>query len=102
MMPPPRPHPFDLVFGGMRDRVFPAIHADLAARDTLDAFLLASPALDLMHELRPDAGLADGVDDFVRFVYAAYRYWRDGEPTRHVDQPAIDALMATSAAAGSG
>jgi hypothetical protein len=93
MTSPARLHPFDLVFGSIRETSFPAIHAELGDHDSLEEFLLCGAAIELMRDLRPDAGLADGVDDFVLFVYSAYRYWRDGEHTVRLDEAETDALM---------
>lgn len=87
-----RVHPFDLVFAGFRAERLPAIHAELGDQSDLDTFMLAPAALDLMHELRPEEGLGDAVDDFVALVHAAYLYWRDGERTSNLDEENTRAL----------
>ncbi|HEY8062721.1 MAG TPA: hypothetical protein VID74_07980 [Gemmatimonadales bacterium] len=91
-VPPVRVHPFDLVFAGFRAERLPAIHAELGEQSDLDTFMLTPAAVDLMHELRPDEGLGDAVDDFVALVHAAYLYWRDGERTSDLDERNTRAL----------
>ena len=83
---PPRPHPFELMFGGFREARFPAIRTELRDDSDSHAFLLAAAALELMRELRPDDGFGDAVDDFVALVHAAYLFWRDGEHTVALDE----------------
>jgi hypothetical protein len=90
--PPIRAHPFDLVFADFRADRLPAIRAELGERSDLDTFMLAAAAVDLMHELRPDEGFGEGVDDFVALVHAAYLFWRDGERTTNLDMAATRAL----------
>lgn len=94
MMSVARPHPFDLVFGPLVDSHFPAIRDALSADADLDAFLVCTPALELLQELRPEEGLGEAVDDFVAFVHAAWRYWVDGAATRPLDAEATRALCA--------
>lgn len=93
----PRPHPFDLIFGDLAAERFPAIGAALGDATTLDAFLMAVPAVELLHDLRPDEGLGDAVDDFVALVHAAWRYWVEGQDTRECDLDASRALCAGTA-----
>jgi hypothetical protein len=80
-----RPHPFELVFGPLVDVHFPAIRDALPSDADLDAFLVCTPALELLQELRPEEGLGEAVDDFVAFVHAAWRFWVDGADTRRLD-----------------
>ena len=94
MMTVARPHPFDLVFGPLVDVHFPAIRDALPPDAALDAFLVCTPALELLQELRPEEGLGAAVDDFVAFVHAAWRYWVDGAATRSLDAEATRALCA--------
>jgi len=94
-----RVHPFDLVFAAFRADRLPAIRAELGGLSDLDSFMLNPAALDLMHELRPDDGLGDAVDDFVALVHAAYLYWRDGERTSQLDEKRTRALCMPLAAA---
>ncbi len=94
-----RPHPFELVFGSLVDVHFPAIREALPADAALDAFLVCTPAIELLHELRPDDGLGEAVDDFVAFVHAAWRFWADGAATTPLDADATRALCALDAPA---
>jgi hypothetical protein len=80
------------MFSGFREERFPAIRAALGDSSDVHAFLLAAPALELMRELRPDAGLGEAVDDFVALVHAAYLFWRDGEHTTALDETATRRL----------
>jgi hypothetical protein len=93
----PRPHPFDLVFGGLAAERFPAITAAVGEARDLDTFLMAEPAITLLHELRPDEGLGEAVDDFVIFVHAAWAWWTAGAQTRTLDTEATTRLLAASA-----
>ncbi len=93
-MTPGRVHPFHLVFDGIADERFPAIRDALGGAIELDAFLIANPAIELLHELRPDAGLGEAIDDFVRFVHAAFRFWLDGSVTVELDRDATEHLCA--------
>ena len=95
-----RAHPFELMFGGFREERFPAIRAVLRDASDIHAFLLAAPALELMRELRPDAGLGDAVDDFVALVHAAYLFWRDGEHTVVLDEPSTRRFCARAPEGG--
>lgn len=85
--------PFDLVFGELAPERFPAIAEALEGTPGLDAFLMAGPVVELLHELRPDTGLGDAVDDFVAFVHAAYCHWVGGRRTRRLDAAATRALL---------
>lgn len=92
MTPPPRTHPFALVFGDIAPARFPAVAAVLPPDAPLDAFLVAAPALELLQDLRPDEGLGDEVDDFVAFVHAAWAWWAAGAVTVPLDAAATRAL----------
>lgn len=89
-----RAHPFDLVFGELAPERFPAIATAVAGTPGLDAFLMAGPVVELLHELRPETGLGEAVDDFVAFVHAAYCFWASGRRTRTLDLEATRALCA--------
>lgn len=88
----PPPHPFELVFGPLAEARFPAIRAALPAEADLDTFMLTTPAVELLRDLRPDEGLGDGVDEFVAFVHSAYRYWEADQPIARLDEPGTRAL----------
>lgn len=76
-----RPHPFTLVFGELAAEKFPAVRDALGGDLRLEHFLMTPAAVELLHELRPDEGLGDAVDDFVAFVHAAVCFWDAGERT---------------------
>lgn len=86
--------PFTLVFGDLAETQFPRIRDALRDDRSIDAFLLSEPALELMGDLRPDEGLDDAVDDFVAFVYAAWRFWLDDKQVVVCDETATRALCA--------
>jgi hypothetical protein len=88
-----RPLPFDLVFGELAAERFPALAESFEDIPPLDRFLMAGPVVELLHELRPAAGLGDAVDDFVAFVHAAYAHWTSGRHTRVLDAAATTALL---------
>jgi hypothetical protein len=89
-----RPHPFDLVFGSLADERFPAIRDALGDDTGLDAFLLAQPAVDLLHDLLPDGGVGEAVGAFAAFVHAAYLFWTGGCQRRELDADAVKRLLA--------
>ena len=91
-MNPPRPHPFDMVFGGIADTRFGAAREVLGPAPDVHEFVLAQPVIELMRELRPDEGIGDAMNDFVAFVHAAYRFWADGATTVTFDDVGTAAL----------
>lgn len=92
-----RPHPFALVFGALAEARFPEIRDAVGPTPDLDHFLLAEAVIDLLQEVRPDAGIGEAMDDFVAFTHAAYRFWAEGAHTRHCDEAATRALCDASA-----
>ncbi|HEX5387507.1 MAG TPA: hypothetical protein VFW66_12440 [Gemmatimonadales bacterium] len=94
---PPRPTPFDLVFAPLADDRFPPIRAALESaghdpRDR-DAFLLTRDAAALVHELRPDAGLAEGIDQLAALVHHAFLFWLSGCKVESLSRPTLDSLL---------
>lgn len=85
-------HPFELVFGALAEERFPAIRASLPANADLDTFMLTGPAVELLRIMRPDEGLGDGIDEFVAFVHAAYRFWESGQQVTRLDTAATREL----------
>lgn len=96
-----RPHPFGLVFGELADQHFAAIRDAAGQERGVEPLLMCRPMVDLLHLLRPDEGLGDGVDDFVAFVHACYLHWCDGAHTTSLDAKATRTLV-TTATTGSG
>src|SRR4051812_3888584 len=80
-----RPTPFDLVFGRTAETVFPLIRAALAREDhdpaDRDAFLMVPDVVTLLHDLRPEDGLGDGMDQLVALVHHASLLWDAGALT---------------------
>ena len=95
-----RPHPFDMVFGGIADERFAAIRATIGDARDLDAFLMANPSVSLLHDLRPDGGIGEAIDDFVAFVHAAFCYWADGCRTVALDVVATHRICRAEVGAG--
>lgn len=91
----PRATPFSLVFELLASERFPAIRDAIQEDTSLGRFLMTPAAVDLLHELRPDEGLGDAVDDFVTFVYAAFRHWADELRRIELDEAATLALLET-------
>ena len=94
---PPRATPFALVFGALAEARFPALRVGLQAagsdpRDR-DSFLLVREVAELLHELRPEAGVGAGVETLVAFLHYAYLFWMSGEPVEVVSEAALAALL---------
>lgn len=97
-----RPHPFAIVFGTIAEQRFPALRDACGPAPSIDEFLLAQPAIELLRELRPDEGLGDAIDDFIAFVHASFCYWAAGSRTAGFDEATTRWLCGTRDAAGSG
>jgi hypothetical protein len=91
-----RPHPFDLIFAGIGDERFPVIATEIGTAPNLDTFLAAEAVIQLLHDLRPESGLGDMVDDFVLLVHAAFLYWTAGATTVTLSEPLTRELLAPS------
>src|SRR5215210_2806092 len=80
-----RPTPFDLVFSHSAESVFPTIRATLerGGHDPADrdAFLMVPEVVSLLHDLRPEEGLGDGMDQLVALAHHAYLLWDAGALT---------------------
>ena len=99
-MAPPRPTPFDLVFGSLAAERFPVLTSALEAahappRDR-DAFLMVREAVQLVHDLRPDEGLGDDVGELAALVHHAWLFWRAGTPTLEISPAEFESLLRTS------
>jgi hypothetical protein len=77
-----RPTPFDLVFTQIAETAFPTIRTALerAGQDPADrdAFLIVPEVVQLLHDLRPEEGLGEGMDQLVALVHHAYLLWNAG------------------------
>ncbi|MBA2628213.1 MAG: hypothetical protein H0U85_09375 [Gemmatimonadales bacterium] len=96
-----RATPFDLVFASLAEDRFPAIQAAAlaGAQDLRDrhAFLMLREVVQLVHELRPDGGVGEGMDQLVALVHHAVLFWLAGTPTLNVTPSEIPGLVAPAA-----
>jgi hypothetical protein len=97
-----RLHPFELIRDAAVTEWFPALRDEAGGEREVEALLMRRPMMDLLHDLRPDEGLGDGVDDFVAFVHACYLYWCDGEHTVPLDEAATLGLVTAAGEASIG
>ena len=92
-----RPTPFDLVFASSAETVFPRIRAALerGGHDAADrdAFLLVPEVVSLLHDLRPEEGLGEGMDQLVALVHHAYLLWSAGVLTLPLSADRLAALL---------
>lgn len=93
----PRPTPFDLVFAPLADERFPELRGALAAagRDPRDrdAFLMTREAVAMIHQLRPEEGLSEGIELLAALVHHAYLFWDAGSRTVTVTSAECEALL---------
>lgn len=92
-----RPTPFELVFETLADARFPAIRDALAAaghdpRDR-DRFLMLNEVAALVHELRPEEGVGEGMDQLVAFVHHAFLLWNAGVPVLPLTREQLELLL---------
>ena len=97
----PRPTPLDLVFGHAAESAFQRIAASLAAsgQDPLerDGFLMDREVVTLLHDLRPEGGLGEAMDQMVALVHHAYLAWAAGAITFPVGREMAEELLAQPA-----
>ena len=103
-MPSHRPTPFDFVFESASQTTFPRIQSGLAGagqdpRDR-DAFLMQREVVTLLHDLRPDDGLGEGMDQLAALVHHAYLFWDAGGVTVELNSAQLSELLAASPSAG--
>jgi len=76
---------------------FPRIRTALEAgnRDAADrdAFLIEREAVLLLHELRPEEGLGEGIDQLAALLHHAYLFWEAGLPPVAVGEEALAGLL---------
>src|ERR1700740_2111233 len=74
-----RPTPFDLVFAHTAETVFPLVRAALeqGGHDPTDrdAFLMVPEVVSLLHDLRPEEGIGEGMDQLVALAHHAFLLW---------------------------
>jgi hypothetical protein len=82
-----RSTPFELVFGGMRDRL-DRLRDDLAAagKDSTDrdVVLLEREAAELLRAIRPEEGFGEATDTFAALLHHAFSYREGREQVRVV------------------
>ena len=92
--------PFDLAFGSLADERFPAIRDALARAGVdpsdRDAFLMQAPVVTLVRDLRPEAGVGEGMDQLVAMVHHGWLYWAAGQPVGTLDRAGLESLLAAS------
>jgi hypothetical protein len=93
----PRPTPFDLVFTRSAETVFPGVRAALERGghdpSDRDAFLMVPEVISLLHDLRPEEGLGEGMDQLVALVHHAYLLWDAGVLTLPLPAERLAALL---------
>jgi hypothetical protein len=93
-----RPTPFDLVFSQSAPEVFPGIRLALEAAGynptDRDSFLMVREVVTLLHELRPDQGLGEGIDQLAALVHHAYLFWAANAATVEITAEQLSALLA--------
>lgn len=99
-----RPDPFTLAFAPFVPERFEAMRAELVADGVdlfdRDAWVLSRPGVELLHELRPDQPLGEGVDELVALSHAAFLFWQQGERVVTVDRETLDLLVREGTVAG--
>lgn len=92
-----RPTPLDLVFGDTTETAFTTIRASLerGAYDPTDrdAFLIVPEVVSLLHQLRPEEGIGEGMDQLVAFLHHAYLAWDAGALTLALSGHRLAALL---------
>lgn len=99
-----RPTPFDLVFRQSAAEVFPNIRGALeqAGYDPTDrdSFLMVREVVTLLHDLRPEEGLGEGIDQLAALVHHAYLFWAADAPVIEVSAERLSGLLGTRAGPG--
>jgi hypothetical protein len=98
-----RPTPFDLVFAHSAETVFPLVRAALERSGQeptdRDAFLMVPEVVSLLHDLRPEEGIGEGMDQLVALAHHAYLLWDAGALTLPISSDRLAALLAPPAPA---
>jgi len=94
---PDRPDPFAIAFGPLVPDRFGAVRVALgeAAVDAFDrdAWTLSRAGAELLHELRPEEGLGEGMAELVALTHAGFLFWDQGERLLELSRSALDALI---------
>lgn len=101
-----RGDPFHLAFGPFVPDRFEAMRVALEQDEVdpfdRDAWTLSRPGMELLHDLRPDDGLGEGVEELVALAHAAFLFWQHGERVATVSRPALDAVITGTGAGSAG
>lgn len=77
-----RATPFDMVFGDLAGKRFPAVRQSLGQAGIdpgdRDAFVLDREATSLVHDLLPEGGMGSAVHHLAALVHHAYLFWDRG------------------------
>lgn len=96
-----RLHPFEHVFGPVAATWFPAIREEARAsgRDLSDRadFARLTEVAARLEELSDDTGEGE-LEEYLRSIHAAYRFWAAGEPTLAVTRGSLDPRLDDPAA----
>jgi hypothetical protein len=96
----PRPTPFDLVFSQIAERTFPEVRAAIEGAGyeptDRDAFLMFPEVVTLLRELRPEAGVGEGMDQLVALLHHVYILWDAGGLTLPVPEDRLGELLGSS------
>jgi len=97
----PRPTPYELAIAPWADERFLPVRRALGDLGVdpwdRDAFLMAKPVVELVHALRPEGGVGEGMDEFVALLHAAFLYWMHGEPLRRLAEAELPGLLGPKA-----
>lgn len=102
----PRPTPFDLIFGELADDRFPQIRAGLEraglAGADRDSFLLNQEVVTFLHDLRPEGGLGEAIDQLVALVHQSFLLWESGRWTFQIPPDRARTLLSEAPIAEEG
>jgi hypothetical protein len=99
-----QPTPFELVFAPFVPERFEAMRAELAAAGVeifdREAWVLSRPGAELLHELRPEQSLGEGVEELVALAHAAFLFWQQGERVVTVSREMLGRLVRDTTSGG--
>ncbi len=101
-----RLNPFDLVFGGIVAKRFPALRTSLLASGTdpgnRDAFILDRAVTALLRDLVPEDGPPEALGKHVALLHHAFLHWTAGRRLFQLPRPRALALFGASGTASPG
>lgn len=94
--PGARLSPFALAMGPFATDRLGEVHRALAEAEVdafdRDAWALSRAGAELLHDLRPEAGLGDAAAGFVALAHAAFLFWQQGQHVVTLSRPELDGL----------